>query len=315
MKKRFRDVIGLALVTVLAGIVFSATPTPSLAAAIPVLTYHYNNTRTGANTSETILTPANVNVSHFGKLFSRTVDGGIYAQPLYVPGLAIAGRVRNVVYVATRNNSVYAFDADNGTTLWSKNLGPPQPHPSYCAPVGNVGIFGTPVITGNIIYVVAATLRNGTRRHELHALNIATGAEQPHSPALIAASVPGTGRGSVGGTLTFSQLDEFQRPALLSDNGSIYVGFAAFCDYSPDSAIGHGWIFAYNASTLQLESNFVVTRNGFGGGIWASGGGPAADSNHNIYFSTGDGTFDVDRGGVDYGDSVLKLSSGSLSLR
>jgi hypothetical protein len=126
------------------------------------------------------------------------------------------------------------------------------------------------------------------------------------------ASVHGTGYGSVGGTLTFNPRTEFQRPALLSDNGSIYVEFTAYCDYAPDSAQGHGWIFAYNASTLQLESNFVVTPNGIGGGIWASGGGPAADSHHNIYFSTGDG--DQDAGGVDYTDSVLKLSSGRLAL-
>ena len=314
MKKRFRDIIGLALMTVLAAVVSSATPTPSLASAIPVLTYHYNNTRTGANTSETILTPANVNVSHFGKLFSLPVDDRIYTQPLYVPGLTIAGKVHNVVYVATRNNSVYAFDADNGAKLWSRILGPTQPPPQNCSAFGNVGIFGTPVITANSIYVVAATLRSGLpARQELHALNISTGAEQ-HSYTVITASVPGTGRGSVGGRLTFNPRTEFQRPALLSDNGSIYVGFAAYCDYAADSAQGHGWIFAYNASTLQLESNFVVTPNGIGGGIWASGGGPAADSNHNIYFSTGDGTFDVNSGGVDYSDSVLKLSSGRLSL-
>jgi outer membrane protein assembly factor BamB len=314
MERCFRNVIGLALATVLAGIVFSATPTPSLASAISVVTYHYNNYRTGANTSETVLTPANVNVSHFGKLFSLPVDGGIYAQPLYVPNVAISGRLYNIVYVATRNNSIYAFDADNGATLWSRNLGPAQPPPPYCAPVGKVGILGTPVITGNTLYAVAATLRNGTERHELHALNISTGAEQPHSPAIITASVHGTGYGSVGGTLTFNSLNQNQRPALLSDNGSVYVGFGVYCDIGPDSARGHGWIFAYNASTLQLESNFMVTPNGLGGGIWASGGGPAADSNHHIYFSTGAGTFDVDRGGVDYGDSVLKLSSGSLSL-
>jgi len=239
-------------------------------------------------------------------LFSLPVDGGIYTQPLYVPGLAIAGKVHNVVYVATRNNSVYAFDADNGATLWTRNLGPTQPPPPNCTSFGNVGITGTPVISANSLYVVAPTLRNGLpARQELHALDISTGAEQPDSPVVITA---------VRGTLTFNPRTEFQRPALLSDNGWIYVGFAAYCDYAPDSAQGHGWIFAYNASTLQLESNFVVTPNGIGGGIWASGGGPAADSHHHVYFSTGDGTFDVYRGGVNYADSILKLSSGSLSL-
>jgi hypothetical protein len=117
----------------------------------------------------------------------------------------------------------------------------------------------------------------------------------------------------MGGTLTFNALTEFQRPALLLNNGVIYIGFAAHCDYSPYSAQGHGWLFAYNASTLQRNRSFVVTPNGYGAGIWASGGGPAADANNNIYFSTGDGTFDVDKGGIDYGDSVIKLSP-SLSL-
>ena len=315
MGKRLRDAISFATVNVLAVIVFIATATRSSASAISVFTYHYNNTRSGANLAETILTPANVNSSRFGKLFSVPVDGGIYAQPLYFPNLPIPNRgTHNVVYVVTRHNSVYAFDADNGTKIWSRSLGPYQPHPQNCAPVGDVGIFGTPVIISNTMYVVAATLRNGIARHELHALNIITGIERLHSPAVITASVLGTGFDSVGGKLTFNSRIQFQRPALLADNGTIYVGFAAYCDYAPDSAQGHGWIFAYNASTLQLESTFVVTRNGIGGGIWESGGGPAADSNHNVYLSTGDGTFDVDKAGVDYGDSILKLSPGRLLL-
>jgi hypothetical protein len=118
----------------------------------------------------------------------------------------------------------------------------------------------------------------------------------------------------MNGTLTFDPVTEFQRPALLLNNGMLYIGFGAHCDGKPYSAEGHGWLFAYNASTLQLNSSFVVTPNGFGGGIWASGGGPAADAYNNIYFSTGDGTFDYDQGGIDYGDSVLKLSPTSLSL-
>ena len=160
---------------------------------------------------------------------------------------------------------------------------------------------------------MAATIRNGIPQQELNALDITTGARRSPSPVVITASVRGTGFGSVGGVLTFNALTEFQRPALLLDNGALYIGFAAHCDYAPYSAQGHGWLFSYNPSTLQRNSSFVVTPNGFGGGIWASGGGPAADAYHNIYFSTGDGTFDANQRGIDYGDSVIKLSP-SLSL-
>jgi outer membrane protein assembly factor BamB len=318
MKERFYSAAIAAIVNIVAAAAFNATSAaPSMAAAIPILTYHYDNARSGANTSETILTPTNVNMSKFGKLFSVPVDSGIYAQPLYVPNLSIPGLgTHNVVYVATQHNYLYAFDADNGATLWSVNLGPYQPNPQNCAVPGDTGIIGTPVIrlATNTIYAVAATLRSGTPQQELHALDITTGAEQSHSPVVITASVPGTGIGSMGGTLTFDPVAEFQRPALLFDNGMLYIGFASHCGFKPHSDQGHGWLFAYNAFTLQLKNWFVVTPNGFGGGIWASGGGPAADANHNIYFSTGDGTFDVDQGGVDYGDSVLKLSPVTLSL-
>jgi hypothetical protein len=292
-----------------------SSPSFGLASAIPILTYHYNKTRTGANQSETILTPANVNVSNFGKLFSLTVRGGIYTQPLYVPNLTIPGQgAHNVVYVATQHNWVYAFDADNGATLWSVKLGPYQPNPQGCAYPGDTGVIGTPVIKWGTIYAVASTLRNGVAQQELHALNITTGAEQPSSPVVITATVPGTGFGSAGGKITFNPVTEFQRAALLFDDGVLYIGFAAHCDFQAFSAEGHGWLFSYNPSSLQQESSFIVTPNGFGGAIWAAGGGPAADSNHNIYFSTGDGTFDANSGGKDYGDSIVKLAPGTLSL-
>jgi hypothetical protein len=318
MKERFCSVAVAAIINAVIAAAFNAASAePSLASAISVLTYHYNNARTGANMSETVLTPANVNVNQFGKLFSIPVDSGIYAQPLYVPNLSIPGQgTHNVVYVATQHNSLYAFDADTGARLWSVNLGPYQPTPQGCTEPGDIGIIGTPVIqlATKTIYAVAATQPNGTPQQELHALDITTGVERPNSPVVITGSVPGTGVGSTGGMLTFNATAEFQRSALLLDNGMLYIGFGSHCDFKPYSARGHGWLFAYNASTLQLKSSFVVTPNGFGGGIWASGGGPAVDANHNIYFSTGDGTFDVNQGGIDYGDSVLKLSPISLSL-
>jgi hypothetical protein len=320
MKERFYGVTVVTMAIVVVAAVFNAaSPAPSQASAIPILTYHYNKARTGANTSETILTPGNVNYMRFGKLFSRKVESGIYAQPLYVPNVSIPTKgIHNVVYVATQHNWLYAFDADNPTTtmpLWSKNLGPYQPTPQGCAGPGDIGIIGTPVINlpTNTMYAVAATLRNGIAQQELNAIDITTGARRSPSPVVITATVSGSGFGSVAGKLTFNGLTEFQRPALALD-GSLYIGFAAHCDFQPYSAQGHGWLFSYNPTTLQRNSSFIVTRNGFGGGIWASGGGPAVDAFHNIYFSTGDGTFDMNQQGVvvDYGDSVIKLSS-SLS--
>jgi outer membrane protein assembly factor BamB len=315
MKERFYRAAVAAIVDTVVAVIFNAiSAASSMAAAIPILTYHYDNARSGANISETILTPANVNMAQFGKLFSVPVDSGIYAQPLYVPNLSIPGLgVHNVVYIATQHNYLYAFDADNGATLWSVKLGPYQTR-ANCTEPGDIGIIGTPVIQGNTLYAVAAELINGVQQQVLHALDITTGKDLANSPVVITASVPGTGYGSVGGILTFSGHTEFQRPALLFNNGTLYIGFAAHCDFKPYSAQGHGWLLAYNASTLQLNSSFVVTPNGFGGGIWASGGGPAVDANNNIYFSTGDGTFDVNQNGIDYGDSVIKLSPNSLSL-
>jgi hypothetical protein len=316
MKIRVRVSVVAASIRVMAALGLGASsPSFGFASAIPILTYHYNNTRTGANQNETVLTPANVNVSKFGKLFSLTVQGGIYTQPLYVPNLTIPGKgAHNVVYVATQYNWVYAFDADNGATLWSVQLGPYLPNPQGCTYPGDTGVTGTPVMQSGTIYAVASTLRNGVARQELHALNITTGAEQPYSPVVITATVSGTGIGSAGGKIIFNPITEFQRSALLLDDGVLYIGFAARCDFAAYSAKGHGWLFSYDPSNLRQESSFIVTPNGFGGGIWAAGGGPATDSNHNIYFSTGDGTFDAGSGGKDYGDSILKLAPGKLSL-
>jgi hypothetical protein len=289
------------------------TPTPSPGATVSVLTYHYDNSRTGANTKETILTPANVNKTQFGKLFSIPVDSGIYTQPLYVPSLQIPGLgTHNVVYVATQHNSVYAFDADNGATLWTVNLGPYQTLPYGCEEPGDMGVVGTPVIdrSNNTLYAVAATLRNGQMQHEIHALDITTGAERSYSPVVIKGSTPGTGFGSVGGIVTFDSFNtsrELQRPALTLDNGSLYVGFAVSCDAQFDVE-GHGWFFAYDEASLRQNTFFLTSPNGYGGDIWAAGGGPPVDASHNIYFSTGNGNFNVNQGGKDYGDTLLKLS-------
>jgi hypothetical protein len=280
-----------------------------------VMTYHYNNARTGADSSETILTPANVNVNQFGKLFSLSVDAGILAQPLYISDLQIPGLgTHNVIYVATQHNSLYAFDADNGATLWSVNLGPYQPNPQNCLSPGDVGIAGTPVIdpSSNTLYAVAATIRGGVPQHELHAIDISTGLERSYSPKYITATASGTGPGSTGGSIGFVHDAEFQRPALLLDNRAVYVGFGSYCDFG-EAEGARGWLMAYNVPGLQPISSFVVTPNGSLGAIWESGGGPAADANHSVYITTGNGLFDIDQGGPDYGDSVIKLASRTLA--
>lgn len=312
-------------------VVLAAPRTPL--AHISVTTQHNDIGRTGQNTKETILSPSVVNASGFGKLFTQTVDEVIYAQPLYMQNVNIPTKgIHNVVFVATENDTVYAFDADtdggiDGPPLWLANLastthGAPAGATSVpsvdidtgLAPV--VGITGTPVIdpTAGVLYVVSLTLEGTSYVFRVHALNISTGAEQAGSPATMNATVPGTGDGSVNGQLTFDSEWELQRPGLLLLNGIVYVGFSARGDIGP----WHGWIFAYNASTLQQVGVYCASPNGVGGGIWMSGGGIAADTDSpsknplgRIFAVTGNGDFDstgAAQAGFDYGDSVLKLA-------
>ena len=287
-------------------------------AQVSVTTYHNDNARKGQNLNETILTPANVNPNGFGRVFVQPVDGYIYAQPLYVPNVSIGGQAHNVVFVATENDSVYAFDADsaaaaNASPLWHVSFINP-PSVTTVDSVGDIactdlvpqiGITGTPVIdngTGTL-YVVASTKESGVFFQRLHALDIATGNEKFGGPVAILATVPGTGDGSSGGQISFDALHQNQRPGLLLWNGVVYITSAAHCDHSPY----HAWVFGYNASDLQQVVVWNSTPNGSDGGVWQSGGGPAADS-AGIYFVTGNGTFDANTGGTDYGDTILKLS-------
>jgi hypothetical protein len=313
-------------------------------AQVNVTTYHNDNSRTGANLSETALTPANVNVNAFGKLFSQPVDSYIVAQPLFLSGVAIPNKgTHNVVYVATENDSVYAFDSDsnsgaNASPLWKANLLPVGAALVSSADVGNgdfgllLGIVGTPVIdagTGTL-YAVAKYKASGGFFQSLHALDVHTGAEKPGSPVVLQGSVPGTGDGSVNGTVTFNPLRQMQRPALLLNNGILYIAFSSHGDIvgAPDANHFypegyHGWVFAYNASTLQQIALFNTTPNartdpsGYplaGGGIWMAGGGPAADAQGNVYFMTGNGSFSASAGGKDYGDSFVKLNGANLGV-
>src|SRR5579883_2171869 len=299
-------------------------------APIAVLTQRYDNNRSGANLNETVLNTRNVNVDDFGLVFTRTVEGQVYAQPLYVSNLpftdAVSGQVttHNAVFVATMHNDVYAFDADDpaaSTPLWHVNFGPSAPVPnldfgnrlgSYSDIAVEVGIVSTPVIdlsTGTI-YVVALTKEytsDGSYQyhHRLHALDLTTGREKDGGPVDITASAPGAGYDSVDGTIAFSNTQQLQRPALLLSNGVVYVAFGSYADTDPY----HGWVLGYDASTLRLVSVFDGTANGNEGGIWQSGWGPSADAGGNVYVVTGNGTWDaMDEGGdADYGDSVVKL--------
>jgi uncharacterized protein (TIGR03437 family) len=293
----------------------------SLNGQVNVLTYHNDLSRTGQNLGETILTPASLQAGEFGQLFSRPVDGQVYGQPLYMWGLNVAGKgVHNVVFIVTEHDSVYAFDADNNTganraPLWQASFINPAAGVTSvsaaileCADIApEVGITSTPVIDPNTgtLYVVAMTLEDfgQTYVHRLHALDVATGAERPGSPVEIAASVPGTGDGNT--TVTFKPWLYKQRAGLLLLNGVVYTAWASHCD----SGNYHGWLIGYDATTLQRTAVYISTPNWEAGSIWQSGAAPAADANGNIYIVTGNGTFDAERGGVDLGDTVIKLAA------
>src|SRR5580704_6356566 len=284
-----------------------------------MLTWHNDLARTGQNLKETVLTPANVNSKTFGKLFSFPVDGQIFGQPLYVYNVPISGKgVTNVIYVTTENDSVYAFDADGSTTipLWQDSFINPSQGitPIPCADTGAdpcpfasvIGITGTPVIDpSGTLYLVAATKENGKFVNRLHALDITSGMEKFGGPVQIEASVPGTGAGNKHGIVSFDAHHELQRPGLLLWNGVVYIGWASFGDIAPF----HGWILGYGAASLSQMAVFNSTANGSDGGVWQSGGSPSVDAAGHIYLITGNGTFDINKGGRDRGDSFLKFDA------
>jgi fibronectin type 3 domain-containing protein len=289
-------------------------------------TFHNDNMRDGENLNETVLTPSNVNSTTFGKLFSYPLDGLTFASPLYVQNVNIPGQgFHNIVIVATEHDSVYAFDADgrSSTPLWKDSFINPAAGVNPIPPAdtgetgdipNEIGITGTPVIdpSTNTIYLVAATkeVSGGTTKYvnRLHALDLATGAEKSGSPIVIDAHVPGNGVDAVNGTISFNNITENQRPGLLLANGELYIGFSNHGNNPPY----HGWVMAYNPSTLHQDWVFCTTPNADKGGIWMGGDGIAADSSGNLYFSTGNGTFDgpsSSGGSNDFGDSLLKLNS------
>lgn len=292
------------------------------AGQVNVTTYRYNLARTGENPAETILTPANVNPSGFGMLFSRPVDGQVYAQPLYMPLVDIPGKgIHNVVFVATEHDSVYAFDADsadgsNAAPLWHVNFTDPSTGERTlstadvlnCLSIApEIGITGTPVIdpSTSTLYVVASTILNGQFFHRLHALDIGTGAERPGSPVVIQASVPGIGDGFSQTTVPFHPYLYKNRAGLLSLNGVVYTAWTSHCD----AGSYHGWLIGYDAADLHQTAIFNDSPNAFQGSLWMGGAAPAADAEGNIYVISGNGQFDSDSTGSDLGDSFIKLSS------
>jgi hypothetical protein len=304
----------IAALTALAGLLPLLPARFAMGAAAPVTgptvglptvwTQHYDNSRTGANLQETRLNTSNVNVKTFGKLFSIPVDGQVYAQPLYVPSLAVTGVYYNVLYIATMENSLYAVNADNGLPIWQKNYGPPvpatdvQPNPTGQNIIGNIGILSTPVIdtaTNTLYFVVRNKNPDGTYHQSLRAVDLASGADKFGSPQEITATSSG---------LVFDPKIQNQRPALTLANGNVYIAWAGH----DDNGDYHGWIVSYQASNINTQTaTFVATTSSnVLGGVWMSGQGLSVDSSGNLYAVTGNGLFD---GVTNYGDSVLKLSS------
>ncbi len=295
-------------------------------AQVSVLTYHNDLARTGQNLAETTLTPSNVNLKQFGKLFSNALDGQVYAQPLYMPGLAIPNQgTHNVVFVVTEHDSVYAFDADSASMpLWQLSfINPsagvttvPYQNALNCTQITpEIGITGTPVIdpASTTLYVVAMTMETSGGStayvHRLHALDVTTGAERPGSPVVIQASVPGTG--DRGTTVTFIPQNYKARPGLLLLDGVVYTSWSSHCD----AGTYHGWIMGYDAKSLAQVTVYNVTPNGGQASFWASGAAPAVDADGNIYIVSGNGNFNGDTGGPDLGESYIKLTaSGGLAV-
>src|SRR5437763_4897889 len=264
--------------------------------ALNYTTWKNDNGRTGQQRKETILTPANVNSNTFGLLFSDSVDGYVFAQPLYLANQTMTNGVHNVVFVATEHDSVYAFDADHaGSTLWKTSLLPSGATTVPQALVHSTifpenGVTGTPVIdpsTGTL-YVVAETLENNNVVYRLHALSVITGKEQGGSPVVINAS-------------GWQPMEQNQRPGLLLANGNVYIAFGSHGDVQPY----HGWIFAYSAASLAQVGVWNVTPTASEGAIWMAGSGLAADSSGDIYAMTSNGNWN---GTSNFSDSFVKLS-------
>ena len=286
------------------------TAAPCLRAQVTVPMSQYDYGRTGANLNEWILNPSTVDSNRFGKIFSRSVDDSVYALPLIVPNLNISGQRRNVLFVATMANTVYAFDADDPARVepyWSKNLGTPAPGDSWIGPVHH-GILGTPFIDvpAGTLYVVTMTRKEKDSNLWVHALDIYNGNPKYNSPQLL--SFPFAG----AETLT-NVKGGLQRAGLLVINDVLYI---AFGNIVPDPKDQHwsqeGFVQSFNARDLtQRLGVFQSTPTGRKGGIWQAGRGIAADARGNIFVATAGGSYD---GVTNFGSSALKFAPGTLKL-
>jgi hypothetical protein len=292
-------------------------------ATTDVLTYHNDIARTGQNLTETTLATSNVTSAKFGKLGFYPVDGLVDAEPLYASKVAIPNNgTHNVLIVPTENDSVYAFDADSGATLWQVSVlksGETASDNRGCGQVTpEIGVTSTPVIDrtsgpNGAVYVVAMSKNGSTYYQRLHALDLALGTELFGGPVDIQATYPGTGDNSSNGSVVFDPAQYKERAALLLLNGVIYTGWASHCDIRPYT----GWIMGYGESTLAQTSVLNVTPNGNEGAIWMAGAGLAADTSGNIYFLDANGDFDttLNSSGFpsdgDYGNAFMKLSTSS----
>lgn len=278
---------------------------------VNVPTYRYDQLRSGANLNETMLTPDAVK-NHFGKLFTISVTGLVFAQPLYMANVSIAGGTHNVLYVATMEDIIYAFDADTGATLWSRNLtNPPSVIPVPVLDItngnnitGNVGIESTPVIDAatQTIYFVARTKEGSQYFQRLHAVDMTNGAERPNSPAVITATVSGTGTTAVNQKITFDPKLGNQRTGLALASNRVFIAWASH----EDQGTYHGWVMAYDKTTLAQAAAINVTPNGAMGGVWQSGWAPAVDSTNHVYYASGNGDWDGVR---NFGESVIKFGT------
>jgi hypothetical protein len=275
---------------------------------VNVLTHKYDNNRSGWNPYEKVLTPTNVRTVSFGKVFSRKVDAQVYAQPLIVAGLTIGGKTRNVLYTVTMKNTLYAFDADDAAAsveLWKASLGPAVPKAMVCGCNDiqpEVGATATPVIdlASKTIYIAAKHLSNGLISHKLHAIDILSGMPKQGSPVEMTATMTA----SNGTMIVFNQMRQLARPALLLQNGIVYVSFASHGDVNPY----YGWVLGHDAVTLQQIGVFNPMLNTMRGGVWQSGGGPVGDG-ENVYFATGNGMgTNPNSNPPELGQSLVKIS-------
>jgi hypothetical protein len=296
-----------------------------LSLATDVVTYHNDIFRTGQNLQETILTLSNVNSSSFGKLFTMPVDNVIDAEPLYLSGVTIPGKgTHNVIYTVTENDSVYAFDADQGTLLWQVSALGTGESPSDthgCGQISpSIGITSTPVIDRSVgphgtIYVVAMSKKGSTYYQRIHALDLTTGKEQGTSPITVSGKYPGTGDGSQGGYVIFDPGQYAERQGLLLLNGVLFTGWTSHCDQRPYT----GWVIAYNAKNGAQVGVLDLTPNGNEGAIWQAGAGMASDGSY-IYVLDANGTFDTNLNAQgfpamgDYGNAFVKISTSGGKL-